>query len=407
MPPTVPACIKSSVIPPRPICHVIGSVADEAAGTSYLVPRLCRGLAAHGLDITMLSTGVAQTSSTGGYVHEVFNIDWFVRFGLLRKLQSSIPLKRAVNAAVAAGAIVHNHGLWTMPNLVAAAASRIRNQPTIVSPHGMLAPSALEYSKFKKRLFLLAGQLRVLERADIFHATSAQEVSDIRAYGLTQPVALIPSGIDVPPSVTRRPPRTTRTLLYLGRLHPIKGLDTLLEAWRRIADSCPDWRLRVIGSGDIEFVESLKKQAQALERISIEGPLFGADKFKAYEMADLYVLPSRSENFAITVAEALGSGIPVIATKGTPWSKLEENGCGWWIEYGASALCHGLQHAMTCPHDELAEMGRRGHAWMSRDFSWTQIASQMAEVYAWLDHGGRLPSTIQLLNRSISDHVDN
>ncbi len=129
--------------------------------------------------------------------------------------------------------------------------------------------------------------------------------------------------------------------------------------------------------------------------MSIEGPIFGSDKLSAYRDADLFVLPTRIEIVAMTVAEALAAGTPVISTKGAPWSGLSIERCGWWIDHGPEPLAGAIRIAMAMPRNELASMGARGRAWMARDFSWDRIARDVLDVYGWLTYGGQTPSTVR------------
>ncbi|MGH6952498.1 MAG: glycosyltransferase, partial [Vitreimonas sp.] len=131
-----------------------------------------------------------------------------------------------------------------------------------------------------------------------------------------------------------------------------------------------------------------------VQRITIDGPLYGAEKMAAYGAASLFVLPSLNENFAMTVAEALSVGVPVISTKGAPWSGLEREGCGWWVECGPSGLAGALSHAISLPSESLAQMGARGRAWMERDFSWDHAARVVLDAYAWVKGAGPKPAAI-------------
>ncbi len=107
------------------------------------------------------------------------------------------------------------------------------------------------------------------------------------------------------------------------------------------------------------------------------------------------MLPTRNENFAMTVAESLAAATPVICTKGAPWAGLAANGCGWWIDHGSEALAAALDQAMTLPPDRLRAMGERGRAWMQRDFAWDGVAVRMAAVYRWLARGGDRPAFVR------------
>jgi glycosyltransferase involved in cell wall biosynthesis len=268
----------------------------------------------------------------------------------------------------------------------AAAAARAR-KPLVISPRGMLSPVALAFSGTRKMVAWRLFQAKALRQAACLHATSEAEFADIRALGLTNPVAIIPNGIDLPPDAPRKT-FAQRTVLSLGRLHPKKGLPQLLRAWAQVETRFPDWVLRIAGPAEGGHDADLRTLASrlGLARISIEGPIYGPEKLAAYRAADLFVLPSLDENFGLTVAEALAAGTPVICTKGAPWAGLESQGCGWWVDQGESALAHALSATMKMPQEQLWSMGARGRLWMARDYSWDRIAIEMLGVYRWLVH---------------------
>ncbi len=304
----------------------------------------------------------------------------------------------ALRREAADAEIIHDHGLWLMPNVEAGRAAWAARRPLVVSPRGMLASAALAFSPLKKRAFWMLLQGRAFAHAACFHATSEQEYTEIRTFGLSVPVAIIPNGIDVigiaDPAVGAA---AYRTALSLGRIHPKKGLDRLLHAWARVEALHPAWRLRIVGPGEQGHDRELRALADALglSRVSIEGPLYGDHKTEAYYRADLFVLPTLNENFGLTVAEALAAGTPVIATKGAPWSGLEDEGCGWWIDHGVEPLAAALSRAMEMPREALKAMGARGRAWMARDFSWDRVARDMLDMYRWLALGAAPPATVR------------
>jgi glycosyltransferase involved in cell wall biosynthesis len=287
-----------------------------------------------------------------------------------------------------------------MPTIYPARHAKRHNAPLVQSPRGMLAAAALKFSAQKKRLFAALVQRRALNAVTCFHATSREEMADIRAYGLDAPVAVIPNGIDVPvlDGGTRPDPAGPRTLLYVGRLHAIKGLDRLLEAWARIEARHPEWRLRIVGPSERAHRIELETVATRLKlaRVSFEDALFGNAKLAALQAADLLVLPTLNENFAMIVAEALAAGLPVVATKGAPWAGLVEHRCGWWIDHGVEPLVATLTEAMAMPREALAAMGARGRIWMARDFAWERIAGDMLDVYRWCAGRGDRPDCVSL-----------
>jgi glycosyltransferase involved in cell wall biosynthesis len=312
----------------------------------------------------------------------------YPRVPILRRLRSSRTLSSALHDAAPSSEVIHNHGLWLMPNVSAGRAAVSGPTPLVVSPRGMLAPAALAFSRLKKRAFWALFQGAVILGASCLHATSEQEYEEIRGFGLTNPVAIIPNGIDLP-RVPRRPttaPVIERVVLSLGRIHPKKGLARLVQAWSKVEAGYPGWQLKIAGPPEIAHDQELRKLtiALGLSRVSIEGPIYGEAKTIAYRDADVFVLPTLNENFGLTVAEALAAGTPVISTKGAPWSGLEREGCGWWIDHGVEPLAEALAHAMALPREALNAMGDRGRQWMARDFSWDSVAHDMLGIYHWL-----------------------
>jgi glycosyltransferase involved in cell wall biosynthesis len=132
-----------------------------------------------------------------------------------------------------------------------------------------------------------------------------------------------------------------------------------------------------------------------LKRIEFVGLLKGEQKWRAYQDADLFVLPTYSENFGMTVAEALAAGVPAIVSKGAPWQDLEQKRAGWWIDIGVDPLEHCLNEALTQTPDTLAKMGQRGRAWMQAEFSWEQVATMMDQTYLWILKGGMAPGWVK------------
>jgi glycosyltransferase involved in cell wall biosynthesis len=324
-------------------------------------------------------------SSFAGFQHETYPAN-FTDIPILGQLRFSSALK-ATLASIAETTIIHVHGLWRMPNVYPAVATKRSKNRIILSPRGMLGEAALQFSAYKKQIFWLLAQGAAARAASCLHATSRQEYEDIRAFGLKAPIAIIPNGIDLPlAKVKGRPQEAFRTLLYLGRIHPKKGLDLLIDAWDLTKDRHANWQLDIVGPIDNEYARTLQARVgtKPTSRIRWLGPLYGQDKDKAYQRAELFVLPSLNENFAMTVAEALAQGTPVISTKGAPWAGLNEQNCGWWIDQGAQSLSVALDEAMGMGWERLASMGQAGRSWMCRDFAWSAVAASMRSVYDWL-----------------------
>jgi glycosyltransferase involved in cell wall biosynthesis len=319
-------------------------------------------------------------------------------YPLLRRLGISSSMRRGLGAVAAD--ILHNNGVWMMPNIYAGTVARRRGLPLVFSPHGMFSEWSMAFSRRRKQVaWWCLGQRRAVAATACFHATSESEASDIRRLGFRQPVAVVPHGIDLPDlgsAVPGADHERRRTVLFLSRIHPKKGVPILLCAWRRLERQFPDWDLVIAGpdeAGHLAAVRNLARELD-LERVSFHGPAYGADKQSLYRHADLFVLPTHSENFGMVVAEALSYGVPVITTTGTPWQELERRACGWWIELSEHKLAEILEAAMKLPKERRATMGRRGRRWMEQSFSWPRIAADMKSIYEWVLGGGPPPSCV-------------
>ncbi|MFM2295291.1 MAG: hypothetical protein RLZZ350_1704 [Verrucomicrobiota bacterium] len=284
--------------------------------------------------------------------------------------------------------LIHDTGVWLPTNHVAASVARELQLPLLVSPRGMLMGWALEYRAWKKKLAWKLFQQRALESARLLHATSAAEAKDFRALGLRQPIAVIPNGVELPPAPTpnsQLPTPNSRTVLFMGRVHPKKGLADLVAAWA--AARPHGWRVVIAGGDELNHRAELEREIRArglTQEFSFTGLVSAEQRWEIYRAADVFVLPSHSENFGLVVAEALACGVPVIATQGTPWADLAARRCGWWIPNGVTALAAALRAACAQTDDERRAMGERGRVLVTEKFAWAGVAAQMRDVYAWV-----------------------
>jgi len=369
----------------RRLIHTVPLLAIESSGYAYSSTRLTESLANLGCHVTLASIDVP------GHRAVPTHVELFPRSIGPAKLVRSSRMhawleRRALDACVD---IIHSHSLWAMPGIYAARVSARHGVPHVVSPRGTLAKATMRSGSVVKRPFWVALQLPALRKARAFHATSEHEVDDIRRHGFVQPIALLPNGIDLhetPKTVDAR-----KSVLFLGRIHPIKQPENLLRSWAILAPRFPGWELDVAGL-DYDspgYLDEMRRLAirLGLPRVNFIGELTGGRKTEAYRRAAVYVLPTRSENFGITVAESLAAGTPAVVTKGAPWPELEARGAGWWVDQGVEPLAGALADAMSRPLDELAAMGAAGRRWMAEDFHWERIAAQMLDFYDWLIAG--------------------
>ncbi|UWR35730.1 glycosyltransferase (plasmid) [Sulfitobacter sp. W027] len=371
------------------VSHTVASIENLGSGVTYCVTSLSAAQASQGLRTAVYSVGSDRSGSITAFEDRRYPND-FEAVPVFRRLGASRAMRRALNANKPD--IVHAHGLWMLPNTY-----RAKGAALVISPHGMLTPVALSFSPRKKALFRLLFQNRALASAALFSATAESEYDDIRSFGLSQPVAVIPNGIDLPDLPIDRTCVDGRSVLSLGRIHPKKGLDKLVRAWAAVERPFPDWELRIVGPDELGHAAELKELVRSLDlkNVSIEGAVFGQAKTELMAGVNLFVLPSRSENFAMTVAESLALGVPVISTKGAPWAGLETHGCGWWVDHGAEPLAAALRSAMSQPLEGLRSMGHKGRAWMAQDYSWERVANMTLDTYLWALEGGEPPDFVR------------
>ena len=380
------------------VIHVVPAIAEEASGPSYSVVRLCQSLIEAGEEVTLAALDWSPLPSTPEYM-KVFPLG--VGPG---RLGRSPEMYRWLMFESAEGRVdvMHNHGMWQMNAVYPGWVAKSRNTRLVISPRGSFSIWAMSHGSRLKKIFWSLIQYPALAHASCFHATAEAECVDIRRLGFKQPVAIIPNGIDVPELIPKIN-HGVRTLLFLGRIHPKKGIDILLHAWVGVMDRFPDWRLLVVGTdtgygvkgGYLEQMKALAMDLK-LKRLEFAGSLYGETKQSVFRDADLFVLPTHSENFGMTVAEALATGTPAIVTKGAPWKGLETHRAGWWIDIGIDALVTCLKEAMAQSPSELEQRGINGREWMIREFSWHKIAYEMDRTYHWLIEGGEVPSWVRM-----------
>ena len=369
------------------IINIVPSIAEEASGPSYSVVRLCESLILAGDDAVLVALDWKPLAFPPNFLHT-----FQVGVGP-RRLGRSPQMYQWLSAQCANNRVnvLHNHGMWQANSLYPAWLFRKNSNICLVySPRGALSEWAMSHGSILKKLFWPLLQRPALQKASCFHATAESEYEDIRRLGFKQPVAVIPNGIDIV-SITPKNFEKIRVLLFLGRIHKKKGLDILLRSWREVQSLYPNWRVVIAGGdegyngtkGYLKEMQLLSKEL-GLVRVQFVGNLYGAEKMNAYRSAELFVLPTYSENFGLTVAESLAAGTPVIVSKGAPWHDLNERGAGWWIDIGVKALVDCLKEAMSRTPAELGAMGERGRSWMQRDFTWSSGGKKMAETYRWL-----------------------
>jgi glycosyltransferase involved in cell wall biosynthesis len=300
--------------------------------------------------------------------------------------------------------LLHVHGIWMYYSVACLHWARATRRPYILSPHGMLDPWALRNSRWKKRAALWVYEKRNLQRATCLHALCKAEAQAIRELGLRNPICIIPNGLEIPdPVIGREPvwrnrlPRSAKILLYLGRLHPKKGLINLLHAWQRVDRAedggRSDWHLVIAGWDQIGHESELRKLANLLDiekSVHFVGPVFGIEKDSSFGAATAFVLPSVSEGLPMVVLEAWSHGLPVLMTKYCNLPEGVAANAALEIATDSEGICRGLHILMRMPEDQRSTIGENGRRLCRERFSLEASSGAMKLVYRWLvSHGPR------------------
>jgi len=278
--------------------------------------------------------------------------------------------------------LVHLTGTYSFPTLPAFVIARLAGKPLVWSPRGALQASA-EWPKGGRMYSKLAFEKVarwLVPPGTRMHVTSKEEAKLSMQRMPRLDASIIPNSVNLPENIPKRNwrPQSKVRLLFISRLHKKKGLEMLLEVMLRLPEN---FELYIYGTGEEEYVSSLEHYVMSnglSKRVKFGGQVEGESKEQAFYEADIFLLPSYSENFGIVVAEALGRGLPVIVSKSTPWSEVEKRGCGYWVKLGRSEFASAI---VCMAGEDLEEMGTRGRQWMEREYSPVPIADRMVSLY--------------------------
>ena len=384
---------------PIKILHNIPTIGKTSFGIGQISNSLAQAQFALKNDVTIWcldnSENIQWASQTHGFPLE--RIKGFQIFGPKNLWFSPDMIRCAGNTGQGIFDVVHQHGIWTGSSNATLVFSKKRKIPTVIAPHGSFNPSGLNLSSWKKKIALSFYERENLQLAACLHASSEREITDIRNFGLINPIAYIPNGIHQQYLSMEGNSKRFReefgitpgkkVLLFLARIAPLKGLPMLIEAINSIHDAFSGWQLIIAGIDEANHkkdVELLIKYLHLEEQIKIIGPLFNESKNDAFAAAELFILPSHSEGAPMVVLDSLAAGVPVITTKASTWPDLEEYKCGWWTEINTAAIANALKEAISLPTEKLSGMGQNGKALISEKYVWQKLALNTIQLYNWL-----------------------
>lgn len=281
--------------------------------------------------------------------------------------------------------VFHVNGCWTPSCALTQKWAQSMGIKAVLTPHGMLEPWILARHYWTRKVpALLLYQKSAVKRADYLHATASSEKENLLKLGYNSRIEIIANGIEVSNIGLKKDWERKKQILFLSRIHVKKGIEFLLEAVAQLKTQLNGYIIRIAGEGETEYIDQLKRKAEVLgiaEIVKFCGGVYGNQKWVLFQEADLFILPTYSENFGIVVAEALASGTPVITTQGTPWEELETEHCGWWTEIGTQPTMEALNQFLQMDVTELEAMGRNGRKLVEKKYSSQKMAEDMVQLY--------------------------
>ena len=382
------------------VLHVIPSVSPIRGGPSQAVVEMVRGLRAQGIEASIVTTNddghnVLDVSTSGWISYQGVPVRFFSRFSPnidgIKEFAFSSTFTTWLRQNIEEYDLVHIHAIFSYPSTAAMAIARSRKVPYIVRPLGQLCEWSLQQSVLKKRLYL-----KIIERANLnhsqgLHLTSEQEKKEAAKLQLTCPSFVIPHGLDFAPTLANARqrlrvrfnlPEDEKIVLFLSRIHPKKGLNYLIQSLARMTHY--PFTFILAGSGDPAYeaeVQRLLQEYGLRTRTILPGFVKGETKSMLLQGADLYALTSHSENFGVSVLEALAAGSPAIVTPGVALSdEIQSCQLGYVSELSVEAITSALENYFANPEAAI-RMGKRAQQFTLKNYTWQRNADTLINIY--------------------------
>ncbi len=301
-------------------------------------------------------------------------------------------LKAELERALPAVDLVHTHMPFVYPTFAAGRAALRHHKPLVYHQRGVFDPARLRFRGAKKRAYIRFVERPLMQRAAALIALTDAEVDSYRGLGVSTPIRVVPNGIDVDRYRCRPEadmvqcfgmPADARVVLFMSRVHPIKGADRLLSAFRRVHAAIPNAWLVMAGPDEWGLEAEFRRQAAAdgvAARVLFPGMVDGDVKLDLLARADVFCLPSAAEGFSMAVLEALASATPVLLSPGCNFPEVERAGAGRVADTNPATIADALIQLLG-DGSTLREMGRRGRELVMRDYSWDRITELMLDTY--------------------------
>ena len=368
-------------------------------GTSKVVLELAKSLGKTDVDVDVVSTNANDGDSLNVQLQLWFNqntyrVKYFPAWHR-SDLVISLSLIHWLSQHVKEYDVVHTHTLFSPLISLTHALCRLNQVPYVMTPHGMLDPWALSYKAWKKRFYYNRIEQPLLNHAKAIQTLSASETEQVTKLGYSQ-TTLIPNGIHKnefeslpdPELFYKQFPhlRNKKLILFLGRIDPKKGLDLLAPAFSRVRQSFPEAHLIVAGPDSIDFMPTAKsyfKEANCLDSVTFTGMISGTSKYAALAAADIYVSPSYSEGFSMSVLEGMATGLPCVITENCNFPEAKAANAAFVVSTNAEAIAEGLLKCFKNP-DYTKQVGKTARDFIFQNYTWDNIAQKLSNVYTTL-----------------------
>lgn len=373
------------------VLHTISSMGLLSGGPTLSTWLTVQGERALGIDSQILTYDVYlkgdSNITTESYLH-------LIQSSIDKKFLYSNSYNKALSKSDVD--LFHIQGIWQYPTLSSVLCAKRKHKPYIITLRGMLYPQALKKSFLWKKIVLCLYLKFCLQHASCLHATCIEEMEHLRNMGIFSPIAVIPNPIQTDDIQDKIVSPDKLRIGYLGRIHPRKHVERIFYAVNALQGR--DVEILVIGDGDASYMQYLQQEVERLQldNVVFTGFLSGKEKEKALGSLSYLVVPSDFENFGNIISEALVKGVPVIASKGTPWEELNTHRCGWWVDNDVETLAATIREALNTPEEDRLAMGERGKQLIKDNYSVEMVAGKMKRLYEWILYGGEKPEFVYL-----------
>jgi glycosyltransferase involved in cell wall biosynthesis len=388
------------------VLEIIEGLDEKDGGPPEACLQLCYHLSGLGHEVALytcdrnlkkLGRAVVERKAPNFHIHRFPALE-------LGDYNISIPLAFALKKDVRSYNIVHINSLYKFSSTVAALYCRLYRVPYVVRPHGTLDPYIFRRHRLVKSIYEQMFEWQNLEHAAAVHFTAFEEMELVRPLRLKIRGVVVPLGVNANAfrisgvsgrfRAKWRITPNKNIILFLGRINFKKGLDLLVSAFSQISKCREDLHLVLAGPDGEGYGAKVRHwlmREGALSKTTFTGMVAGSDKLDILAAAQLFVLPSYTENFGLAVVEAMAAGLPVvISNKVNIWREIFEAHAGVVVNCDAEELAGAMERLLLNSVD-AKEMGERGLRLVKERFTWERVAPQMIELYRHIlsGHNGR------------------